>query len=119
MPAKGVGNYIHVKTYTMLATRRVGSLFFSRPTVWGEVGEGNFALPPAHAQLHGPARAFLRLFHTYPLRSRPQTAWRRADAADDGNCSAPGAKQFRIGGSLLPRLMRYLRVGDGCRRQIV
>ena len=59
MPAKGVGNYIHVKTYTMLATRRVGFLFFfSRPTVWGEVGEGNFALPPTHAQLHGPARAF-------------------------------------------------------------
>ena len=45
MPAKGVGNYIHVKTYTMLATRRVGFLFFfSRPTVWGEVGEGNFGV---------------------------------------------------------------------------
>ena len=61
MPAKGVGNYIHVKTYTMLATRRVGFLFFSRPTIWGEVGEGNFALPPTHAQLHGPARAIFDL----------------------------------------------------------
>ena len=69
--SKFVGNYIHVKTYTMLATRRVGFLFFSRPTVWGEVGEGNFALPPAHAQLHGPARAFRCLSQSYPMRSRP------------------------------------------------
>ena len=33
--------------------------FSSRPTTWVRVGEGNFSLPPSHAQLHGPARAIL------------------------------------------------------------
>ena len=70
------------KLTRLLATRRVGFLISSRPTAGVEVGEGNFALPPALAQLHGPARAFLRLFQSYPPRSRPWSAWQRAEAAE-------------------------------------
>ena len=39
--------------------------FSSRPTTWVRVGEGNFALPPSHAHLHGPARAFPLSFFSF------------------------------------------------------
>ena len=112
--------FTFMKNYTMLATRRVGYLFPSRPTVGGCGRRGHVRPPPANAQLRGPARRFLRLFQSYPLRSRPWRAWRRADAAGMEIAWRLELSSFAsMAATSCLWVMRYVRVGDGRCRQVL